>query len=54
MSRLHSLRDDAALRAFYDLVGGHQGYLADQTRTFALGPLAGSAEARQFLVAEQA
>jgi Xaa-Pro dipeptidase len=23
-----------------DLVGGHQGYLADQTRTFALGPLA--------------
>ena len=22
-----------------DLVGGHQGYLADQTRTFALGPL---------------
>jgi Xaa-Pro dipeptidase len=24
-----------------DLVGGHDGYLADQTRTFALGPLDG-------------
>jgi Xaa-Pro aminopeptidase len=28
-----------------DLVGGHQGYLADQTRTFALGALAGDLRA---------
>ena len=36
--------DDHVLAAgdpvIVDLVGGHQGYLADQTRTFALGPLA--------------
>ena len=29
-----------------DLVGGHEGYLADQTRTFALGPLAADLRAR--------
>jgi Xaa-Pro dipeptidase len=37
--------DHAVLRrgdpVIVDLVGGHDGYLADQTRTFSVGPLAG-------------
>ena len=35
-----------------DLVGGHDGYLADQTRTFSVGPLAGDLRTAHDVAAE--